>query len=133
MRYDILAGGGLLLFVLGLVLVMTLRSDPEELTASPQVSDSGQERGDVQLELSKVTDLVDRVELTWQSTKELDFAVIVAKEGEPEPDTKLAHRRTSMTIAVEPGRKYCFAVQGTDSVETYESEPVPLRGATCSK
>jgi hypothetical protein len=38
-----------------------------------------------------------------------------------------------MTVDVEPGRKYCFLVQATDGDEVYESEPQPLRGATCRK
>lgn len=135
MRYDLAAGGGLLLLVLGLVLVMLLRSDPEELTTTAEVPDAGTAGGeDVQVELSQPTDLTDRVELSWRSTvDELDFAVVVAAEGEPEPVVKLAERSNSMTVPVQPGRKYCFQVQATNGDKVYESDPQPLRGATCSK
>ncbi|WIX76387.1 hypothetical protein QRX50_33660 [Amycolatopsis carbonis] len=37
----------------------------------------------------------------------------------------------SWLVPVDPVRKYCFQIQGTDGVEVYFSRPVPVRGAVC--
>ena len=88
--------------------------------------------GAVTVELAEPTDLSDKVELTWRATRDLDFAVVIAAEGE---STKvlLAERNHTMTVDVEPDRKYCFMVQATDGDRVYESKPQPLRGASCRK
>lgn len=126
-------GGGALAGALAVLLVVLLGAEPDELDTSPrEPGDGGAVVGDVRLELSPPVDRKDRVELTWRSTRELDFAVVVAAEGE-KTEVLLAHRKKTMTVAVEPGRKYCFMVQGTDSDRVYESQPVPLRGASCRK
>ena len=133
-RYDLLAGAGLLLAVVAFVLLLVLRDEPEELIPNSRVPDTAPPPSDVEVELSRPTDLIDRVELNWRSTEsELDFAVVVAAEGEKEPKVLLAKRNQSMTVPVQPGRKYCFQVQATNGNDTYESDPVPLRGATCRK
>jgi eukaryotic-like serine/threonine-protein kinase len=43
----------------------------------------------------------------------------------------VAHRNLEFNVPVEPGRKYCFLVRGTDGKEVYYSAPKPIRGAVC--
>jgi len=132
-RYGLLTGAALLLALLALVPLLLLRSDPEEMTSTPKVpAAGGPQGGDVQVELAAPTDLTDKVELTWRATRELDFAVVIAAEGE-KARVLLAERNHTMTVDVEPGRKYCFLVQASDGDQVYESDPVPLRGASCRK
>jgi Interferon-alpha/beta receptor, fibronectin type III len=88
--------------------------------------------GRVAVELAAPTDLTNKVELNWKATRDLDFAVVIAAEGE-KTRVLLAERNHSMTIDVRPGVKYCFMVQASDGDQVYESEPQPLRGATCGK
>ena len=133
-RYDLLAGVALLLALLALVPLLLLRGDPDEMSSTPKVpaAAGAGSAGEVTVELAQPTDLTDKVQLNWKSTRDLDFAVVVAAEGE---DTRvlLAERNHSMTVDIEPGRRYCFLVQASDGDRVYESEPQPLRGATCRK
>jgi hypothetical protein len=133
-RYDLLAGVALLLALLALVPLLLLRGDPDEMSSTPRVPSAGGggSAGEVTVELAQPTDLTDKVQLSWKATRELDFAVVVAAEGE-ETRVLLADRNHSMTVDIEPGLKYCFLVQASDGDRVYESDPQPLRGATCRK
>jgi len=133
-RYDLLAGAALLLALLALVPLLLLRGDPDEISSTPRVPPAGgaDPAGQVTVELAEPTDLSDKVRLNWKATRDLDFAVVVAAEGES-AQVLLAERNHSMTVEVEPGRKYCFMIQASDGDRVYESEPQPLRGATCRK
>lgn len=134
-RYDLLAGAALLLALLALVPLLIFRGDPEELSSIPKVPSAGgaDPAGRVTVELAAPVDLTDKVQLSWKANRELDFAVVVAAEGEKNPQVVLAQRDHSTTVEVEPGRKYCFMIQGTDGDDVYESKPQPLRGASCRK
>ncbi|MEO3927833.1 protein kinase [Micromonosporaceae bacterium B7E4] len=92
-------------------------------TASPRV---------VRLELADPADRGNVVELSWQSSEPLDFAVIVAAEGE-RARALLAQRNTTYRVPVDPVRRYCFLIQGSDGNQVYESQPKPIRGASCVK
>jgi len=133
-RYDLLAGAALLLALLALVPLLLLRGDPEEINSTPKVPAAGNPTGvDVQVELAAPTDLTDKVELNWHATRDFDFAVVIAEDGE-KTQVLLAERNHSMTVDVKPGKKYCFLVQASDGgPQVYESNPVPLRGASCRK
>jgi hypothetical protein len=133
-RYDLLAGAALVLALLALVPLLLLRGDPDEMSTSPTLPAAGGSgaAGGVTVELAEPTDLSDKVQLSWKSTRELDFAVVVAAEGE-KTKVLLAERNHSMTIDVEPDRKYCFMIQASDGDRVYESKPQPLRGASCRK
>jgi hypothetical protein len=132
-RYDLLAGAALLLALLALVPLLLLRGDPDEIPSTPKLPAAGGTGAtDVTVELAEPTDLTDKVQLTWKATRDLDFAVVVAAEGE-KARVLLAERSNSMTIEVEPGLRYCFMIQASDGDQVYESEPQPLRGASCRK
>jgi serine/threonine protein kinase len=130
-RYDLLAGAALVLALLALVPLLLLRGNPEEISSSPILPAAGG-TDDVTVELAAPTDLTDKVRLDWKASRELDFAVVIAAEGE-KARVVLADRNHSMTVDVEPGVKYCFMVQASDGDQVYESEARPLRGAVCRK
>jgi hypothetical protein len=129
--------------VVALVAVTTalLMNEPDELSVPSAPAPAGasapgegppQASGRVvRLELSDPVDRGNYVELSWRSSEPLDFAVIVAAEGEP-AKAVFVQRSTSYRIEVDPVRKYCFLIQGADGVQTYDSPPKAIRGATCS-
>jgi eukaryotic-like serine/threonine-protein kinase len=85
------------------------------------------------LELDEPTDLGGEVTLTWTTTDDrLYFGVVVWAEGEASR-TFLAEYNRTKTVPVEPGRKYCFMVRGTDGGRTVESQSRAVRGADCQK
>ncbi|HEX6359404.1 hypothetical protein [Actinophytocola sp.] len=132
-RYDLLAGAALVLALLALVPLLLLRGDPDEIPSKARLPAAGESNADkVTVELAEPTDLTDKVQLNWKATRDLDFAVVVAAEGE-KPQVLLVQRNRTMTVDVDPERKYCFLIQATDGDQVYESEPQPLRGAVCQK
>ncbi|GAB3460359.1 serine/threonine protein kinase [Actinophytocola sediminis] len=132
-RYDLLAGAALLLALLALVPLLLLRGDPEEISTTPRVPvANGVDTDAVTVELAEPTDLRSTVRLTWKATRDLDFAVVIAAEGQ-RTQVLLAERAHSMTVDVDPNRRYCFLIQASDGDQVYESRPRPLRGAVCQK
>ncbi|WP_116104265.1 MULTISPECIES: hypothetical protein [Amycolatopsis] len=126
------------LSALAVAAVLVLVNTPEELDVAavpPQIGSPGvpsaPERA-VQLDLDDPVDQGDHVELSWRSSEALDFAVIVAAEGE-RSTTVLVQRNTTHRVPVDPVRKYCFLIQGTDGPHIYESQAKPIRGANCVK
>jgi eukaryotic-like serine/threonine-protein kinase len=136
-RYA-LAGGCVLTGLLVAVLMLRSQSDPDELRTTPRVppppvspADTGP-RTAVRLELADPIDRGDQVVLNWTSDQTLDILVVVAGEGEPNRYL-FAHRNHTMTIPVDPVRKYCFLIQATDSNQVHETPPKGVRGAVCRK
>jgi serine/threonine protein kinase len=111
---------------------LALRNRAPEVAApvTPAASSSPPEA--VRIELADPADHGDYVELTWQSTKPLQFAVIVAPEGR-EQQVVYVQRATTYRLDVEPVRRYCFLVQGTDQQLTYESQAKGIRRAACTR
>lgn len=121
----------------GMAALVMLLSAPDEPVVKPDPADAepasrSPEPEPVDLRLRKPVDRGDFVQLSWQSSSPLDYAVIVAAEDEPATAIR-ANRRTLLRVAVDPRRRYCFAVQGTDGNGLYESMPQPIRGATCDR
>ncbi|WP_158883337.1 serine/threonine protein kinase [Amycolatopsis anabasis] len=138
-RGLVLAGAGAVaatVVAAGAVLVIGPGDSPDELDVTPQLPSAAskpaqQAAAAVQLELAPPTDLGNQVVLNWTSAQApLDFAVVVAAEGEPN-HVVLANRSHTLTVPVDPVRKYCFQIQATDSRQLYESQPKPVRGAVC--
>jgi hypothetical protein len=128
------AAGGLSLVAVAAVLLMLNR--PGELAVPPApppvvaTSASPTPARVVHLELTDPVDRGNVVELSWRSTEPLDFAVVVAEEGE-RAKVLLAKRATTYRVPIDPVRKYCFLIQGSDGLQVYESQPKPIRGARC--
>jgi eukaryotic-like serine/threonine-protein kinase len=90
----------------------------------------------VQLELDPPTDHGSYVDLVWRSAEDLDFAVVVAADGQDQPEVILANRNRTLRVPVDPRRKYCFTVRATNNRAdrpVYESQPKPIRGASCGR
>lgn len=137
-RYDLLAGAGLVLALLALIPLLFLRNDPEELQTTPQIPEVGPQRtGDVEIVLNEPVDLTNKVELSWRaSIPKLNFAVVIAVEGEEDVEVRMAERNMTMTVDVRPGVQYCFLVQAIEAShedDVYQSNSRGLRGATCNQ
>ncbi|WP_328644823.1 protein kinase [Amycolatopsis sp. NBC_00348] len=137
-RLGVLLGVPALVAVVVVVAVVLLRDDPAPLTPAPAApppaasSAAASSASGPALVLDPPADGGSYVDLTWHATGTLEFAVIVAAEGEP-AKTRYADRNRTLRVPVDPGRKYCFLVQATDGTHTVESQPQPFRGATCGR
>ncbi len=137
-RYALAGGGVLALLAVAATLVLRAQGDPDELHTTPRMPPppaSAAVPGSVaavRLELADPIDRGDQVVLNWTSDRTLDYLVVVAGEGEPNRYL-FAHRNTTMTVPVDPVRKYCFLIQATDSNQVHETPPKGVRGAVCRK
>lgn len=135
-RRELAIGLAAIAGLIAVGLVLLVPTGPSELNTAPHLPPiSPSTPGPVianpnQLSLAEPTDLGNQVVLTWTSSETLDYAVIIAEQGNADR-TLLAYRNHTMTIPVDPLRKYCFLVQGTNGSQIYQSVPVPVRGATC--
>ena len=102
------------------------------VSALPRVPNGKIDRAAVvQIELMEPADRGNFVDLAWRSSDDqMDYAVIVAGEEIPQK-TVLAQRNHTVSVPVDPLRKYCFSVQATNGLTLAESPPKPIRGATC--
>ncbi|MCP2323149.1 hypothetical protein HDA40_001656 [Hamadaea flava] len=134
-QHGLLVGLGAVAVGLVTVLPMVLddqqspsQANPSTVAAgsSPQVSPSAAPR----VVLAPPADLGRKVRLTWSAEGDLDFAVVVAGE---QIDTMVlvARRDRTLTVPVDPDRKYCFQVRATDGRQIWTSEALPIRGARC--
>ncbi|MBB4688392.1 protein kinase domain-containing protein [Amycolatopsis jiangsuensis] len=136
-RPDFVVGGIVLVAVVGVGLAMVLSGGSDDLTTTartpPPAPSSAAASPAVDVRLEQPADHGKQVTLTWTSSSDtVDYAVIVAPEGEPNRAV-LAQRQHSLTVPVDPLRRYCFEVQATDSQAVYHSEPQAIRGATCHR
>lgn len=125
-------GGAAALLAVVAVGVILLRSDPQVVndSAGATVSAAAPTTKAVLLQLTEPVDKVNYVELSWESPEQLEFAVVVAGEGE-NPKIVRAYQNRTLTVEVDPARKYCFLVRGTDGNYVYESRPKSVRGGEC--
>jgi hypothetical protein len=135
-RWDVVVGGLVAVCVVAAGLVLLLGGGSDDLTTvartPPPAPPSGAPAA-VTLELAEPADHGNQVTLSWSSSSDsVDYAVIVAPEGEPNRAI-LAQRLHTLTVPVDPLRRYCFEVQATDSQSVYKSAPQSIRGATCHR
>ncbi|GGM70449.1 hypothetical protein GCM10011609_02660 [Lentzea pudingi] len=118
--------------VLGVLVLgaATLLLWPSDDAATPAQPSSSAPAG-YTITLAPPVDEGESVRLRWTGPAGLDYAVVVAKEGESEPKTTLVARDTSYTAEIDPQARYCFSIQGTDGQQTVESDPIGVRGASC--
>ncbi|AXB43234.1 serine/threonine protein kinase [Amycolatopsis albispora] len=84
----------------------------------------------VLLELADPVDQGNYVELSWRSSEPLDFAVVIAPEGQKAHSAFVA-RASTYRVRIDPVLRYCFLIQGATSTGYVQSQPKPIRGATC--
>ncbi|MGH8916843.1 MAG: hypothetical protein ACRD0H_00610 [Actinomycetes bacterium] len=135
-RWEVVVGGLVAVCVVAAGVVLLLGGGSDDLTTvartPPPAPPSGAAAA-VTLELAEPADHGNQVTLSWSSSSDsVDYAVIVAPEGEPNRAI-LAQRLHTLTVPVDPLRRYCFEVQATDSQNVYKSPPQSIRGATCHR
>ncbi|MER6766373.1 protein kinase [Amycolatopsis sp. NPDC000746] len=118
--------------------MLTAKQDPRPALPLANAPSSGQlppaERPpapDVHLALAAPADLGTQIKLAWTADGNLDFAVVVGAERIP-PMVLVANRNRTMSVPVDPARKYCFQIRATDGNHVFETPPVPIRGAVCT-
>ncbi|WP_410645893.1 serine/threonine protein kinase [Amycolatopsis sp. lyj-346] len=122
---------------LAVVAVLALTNRPAELSVPPAptitTARPTPSPATGQVELATPADHDTYVDLSWRgSTPDLDYAVVVAPEGKPN-HIEYVRRETSHRVDVEPSLKYCFVIQGTNSLLTVQSAPQGIRGAHCTQ
>ncbi|WP_460666213.1 protein kinase domain-containing protein [Kribbella swartbergensis] len=136
-RKGLLIGAAAAVALVAVVPVMIQPGQDDEATvpppavstpAGPTVTTSAP----TPIELKPPQDKGTSVVLAWSFPKPLDqYVVFVAEQGAKTPRVAYRGPKTSATVQVSPGLKYCFQVQGTDGVAPYRSAPRSIRGATC--
>jgi hypothetical protein len=130
-RGRVLAGAGAAVLLVATLGVVLLRPDPAPGPApQPLVTGGPPSATAVRVELAEPVDRGTTVDLSWSTDADLTFAVIVDGSGQA-PATELAGRARRLRVRVEPGRGYCFTVQGADSRTVVQSRPRAIRGAVC--
>jgi serine/threonine protein kinase len=122
-----------LIAVAGLLFWLNRPGDLDMPAAAPPTAASATaepSHAPVLLELADATDRGNVVDLAWRSSEPLEFVIIVATEGGPSRPIYV-HRVTTYSVPVDPVRKYCFMVQGTNGVGVFSSAPKAIRGAVC--
>ncbi|HET6706640.1 serine/threonine protein kinase [Amycolatopsis sp.] len=121
---------------LAVVAVLVSTNRPAELSVPPAPSPTTARPTPpvaTQVDLATPADHDTYVDLSWRSsTPDLDYAVVVAPEGKPN-HIEYVRRETSHRVDVEPSQKYCFVIQGTNSLLTVQSAPQGIRGARCTQ
>ena len=90
----------------------------------------GSSRSAILLELADPTDRGNVVDLAWRGSEPMNYAIILAPEGLTAQPI-IVQRATTYSVQVDPVRKYCFLVQGTNGVDIVTTAPKPIRGAVC--
>lgn len=99
-----------------------------ETPSAPTVAPAGGE-----VVLAEPEDHGHQVTLSWTGDlAEVDYAVVVAPEGEPN-HTVLAQRLHTKTVPVDPLKRYCFEVRASDGRTIYPSLSRSIRGAVCNR
>jgi serine/threonine protein kinase len=120
----LLVGGLGLLVLLAVVLVLVLHNNSGARAALPPVTITAG------IDLAPPQDLTNHIVLNWTSRRTLTFAVVVEEDGRPNR-YPVAGQNHTMTVPVDPARKYCFVIRGSDVNGIYLSRPAAVRGATC--
>lgn len=131
-RWMLPVGAAALLVVGGGIYVLAGPGDGAGPPAPPSSSTAPSEQA-AGIALEKPVDNGTTVELTWHPAggADLDYAVLVGQPGAP-ATVELVGRVSSYSVAVEPGKQYCFQVQGSNQAGTVsESNVQPLRDAVC--
>jgi eukaryotic-like serine/threonine-protein kinase len=117
------------------VLAFWPRSEsPPPVMALPTATASTTAGPAIVVNLAEPVDLGDQALLNWTVNADGFQATVVGwPEGErsnvlPYPKPTPAH---TIKVRVEPGRKYCFMVRGTNRDQTVESQVVSFRSAVC--
>jgi hypothetical protein len=129
-RRWLVSGGVALVAMAAVGLCLAPRTSPVSRTAAPEPVSTPASLVTTGVDLAAPEDRTDHVVLNWTSQRTLDFVVVVEENGQPD-NFLLAQRDHTMTVPVDPARRYCFVIRGTDGNQVYESRPAAIRGAEC--
>lgn len=139
-RSGLLVGVGAAVALVAVVPVLMQPSQEEETAPPPPVvttpapTASASTTPAAQIELKPPVDKGTSVVLTWTSSEPMTYAVIIAEQGAKKPQVDITGARTTHTVQVSPGLKYCFEIQGGNGTAApYSSNIRGIRGATCKK
>ena len=104
---------------------------PVVLDQQPAVSDQTVAQVSVELRLDPPVDNGGTADLNWHGAGGLHYAVVVAGASMPTKVIFVNGERTSLRVALDPARQYCFQVQATDGTQVYQSPPRAIRDAVC--
>ncbi|WHT18022.1 protein kinase [Crossiella sp. CA-258035] len=134
-RTGLVLGGVGLAAVLAVGAVLLINDDPAELALPPgptPASAPTTSAKPVEIVLEEPIVRGNTVELNWRSSESLYFAVGMAVENATENKTFPPQQTTTWKGEVEPNRKYCFDVRGTNGGGVvYKSQPKSINGADC--
>ncbi|MBN6039095.1 protein kinase [Amycolatopsis sp. 195334CR] len=125
--------GALSLLAVALVVLVNRPAKPEAPIAPAGIAapDPGRSGGQpVILELAEPVDKGEYVELSWRSSEPLDFVVVIAAEGQ-QAHAEYVERASTYRGRIDPVLRYCFLIQGATSTGYVQSQPKPIREATC--
>jgi serine/threonine protein kinase len=132
-KWLIPVAAAVVLVALGGGLYAFLRSGDGGPVPTPTTSAAPSGQAATGIELDRPVDNGSTVQLTWHSagSDQLDYAVLIGQPGAA-PTVKLVGRVGSYSVPVEPGRQYCFQIQGSNQAGTVsESNVQPVRNAVC--
>ena len=137
-RKTLMIGAGVAVALVAVVPVMLQPgSDDDATEPAPAVSTPAatptSAAPKVPIKLNPPQDKGTSVVLSWSFPRKLTYAVFVAEQGSRQPQPTYRGPGTSLTVQVSAGLKYCFEVQGTDGVGFFISQPLGIRGATCTR
>ncbi|MEV5961941.1 protein kinase [Kribbella sp. NPDC051952] len=136
---TLLIGAGAALALVAVVPVMLQPGDDDTTTeppptiSTPSASVTPTPVPKQGIRLNAPQDKGTSVVLNWTFPRKLTYYVFVAEQGSKQPQPTYKGPGTSLTVQVSAGLKYCFEVQGTDGVEFFISQPLGIRGATCTR
>lgn len=138
-RTGLILGGVGVAAVLAVGAVLLIRDDPTELAVPPGPAPAGASTAPttsakpVEIFLEEPVLRGNVIELNWRSSEPLTFSVTVAPENE-ENKSYAAFGNLSWKGNVDPARRYCFEVRGTNSRGFfYQSQTRSLNGAPCAR
>ncbi|MCR6489825.1 protein kinase [Amycolatopsis sp. OK19-0408] len=133
LRPNLVLGGAAAVCVAAIAAAAFFTGGTDDSATTAPASSPVKAPEDAGLELAEAQDHGSQVVLSWTSALAgIDYAVIVAPEGEPN-HAELAGRTHTTTVRVDPLKRYCFEVRATDGRAVYTSLSRSIRGAVCNR
>lgn len=124
-RWPLVSGAAAAVILLGGGLAYWLWPRPSAPVPAPVAGTS-------RIQLATPVDRGDTIDLSWTADAPLDFGVIIGEQGQAQAQAQLVGRVNRYTVTVQPGRPYCFQIQGSNPAGAVsESNVESVRNAVC--